>query len=162
MIRNQSAYYKVVPCNRTAGKSDVEKENYKILEDRNDLNGDVGKEWLALYSVKYENGTPILADSLKFKTGKGAPEGYSEGIHAFDEGSAFNLTHKPFCYKDPYDGTYVYFKTDTVSVKEQTAAGSLFSGGSLAIGAVAGLLVGCGATFLITIIAGKKKKKETA
>ncbi|MEE3429154.1 MAG: hypothetical protein VZQ55_09355, partial [Ruminococcus sp.] len=106
MIRNQSAYYKVVPCNRTEGNSDVEKENYKILEDRNDLNGDVGKEWLALYSVKYENGMPILADSLKFKTGKGAPEGYSEGIHAFSQGSAFNLTHKPFCYKDPYDGTY--------------------------------------------------------
>jgi hypothetical protein len=28
MIRNQSAYYKVVPCNRTEGNSDVEKENY--------------------------------------------------------------------------------------------------------------------------------------
>ncbi|MEE3427808.1 MAG: hypothetical protein VZQ55_02365, partial [Ruminococcus sp.] len=123
MIKNQSAYYKVVTCNRTEGNSDVEKENYKILGDRNDLNGDVGQEWLALYSVKYENGTPILADSLKFKMGKGAPEGYSEGIHAFSQGSAFNLTHKPFCYKDPYDGTYVYFKTDTVSVKEQTAAG---------------------------------------
>ncbi len=162
MIKNQSAYYKVVTCNRTEGNSDVEKENYKILGDRNDLNGDVGQEWLALYSVKYENGTPILADSLKFKTGKGAPEGYDIGIHMFGSGSAFNLTHKPFCYKDPYDGTYVYFKTDTVSVKEQTAAGSLFSGGSLAIGAVAGLLVGCGATFLITIIAGKKKKRETA
>ncbi len=162
MVRNQSAYYKVVTCNRTEGNSDVEKENYKILGDRNDLNGDVGQEWLALYSVKYENGMPILADSLKFKTGKGAPEGYSEGIHAFDKGSAFNLTHKPFCYNDPYDGTYVYFKTDTVSVKEQTAAGSLFSGGSLAIGAVAGLLVGCGVTFLITRYIGKKKKRETA
>ena len=162
MIRNQSAYYKVVTCNRTEGNSDVEKENYKILEDRNDLNGDVGQEWLALYSVKYENGTPILADSLKFKTGKGAPEGYDIGIHMFGSGSAFNLTHKPYCYKDPYDGTYVYFKTDTVSVKEQTAAGSVFSGGSLAIGAVAGLLVGCVVTFLITRYIGKKKKRETA
>ena len=162
MIKNQSAYYKVVPCNRTEGNSDVEKENYKILEDRNDLNGDVGQEWLALYSVKYENGTPILADSLKFKTGKGAPEGYDIGIHMFGSGSAFNLTHKPYCYKDPYDGTYVYFKTDNVSVKEQTAAGSVFSGGSLAIGAAAGLLVGCVVTFLITRYIGKKKKRETA
>ncbi len=158
MIRNQSAYYKVVPCNRTEGNSDVEKENYKILGDRNDLNGDVGKEWLALYSVKYENGTPILADSLKFKTGKGAPEGYSQGIHAFSQGSAFNLTHKPFCYKDPYDGTYVYFKTDTVSVKEQTAVGSLFSGGSLAIGAVAGLLVG-GAVVLLLSFSVRKRRE---
>ena len=160
MIRNQSAYYKVVPCNRTEGKSSVEKENYKILEDRNDLNGDVGQEWLALYSVKYENGTPILADSLKFKRGKGVPEGYEQGIHMFGSGSVFNLTHYPYCYKDPYEGTYVYFKTDTVSVKDQTAAGSVFSGGSLAIGAVAGLLVGCVATFLITRFTGKKKKEE--
>ena len=159
MIRNQSAYYKVVPCNRTEGNSDVEKENYKILGDRNDLNGDVGQEWLALYSVKYENGTPILADSLKFKTGKGAPEGYSEGIHAFSQGSAFNLTHRPFCYNDPYDGTYVYFKTDTVSVKEQTAAGSLFSGGSLAIGVVAGLLVGSAFTLLLSF--SIRKRRET-
>ena len=149
-----------MPCNRAEGDSSVEKENYKILGDRNDLNGDVGQEWLALYSVKYENGTPILADSLKFKRGKGTPEGYEKGIHMFGKGSVFNLTHKPYCYNDPYDGTYVYFKTDTVSVKDQTAAGSVFSGGSLAIGAVAGLLVGCGLTFLITRIAGKKKKKE--
>ena len=158
MIRNQSAYYKVVTCNRTEGNSDVEKENYKILEDRNDLNGDVGQEWLALYSVKYENGTPILADSLKFKTGKGAPEGYDIGIHMFGSGSAFNLTHKPYCYKDPYDGTYVYFKTDTVSVKEQTAAGSVFSGGSLAIGAVAGLLVG-GAVVLLLSFSVRKRRE---
>ncbi|MEE3428622.1 MAG: hypothetical protein VZQ55_06620, partial [Ruminococcus sp.] len=90
--------------------------------------------------------------------GKGAPEGYSEGIHAFSQGSAFNLTHKPFCYKDPYDGTYVYFKTDTVSVKEQTAAGSLFSGGSLAIGAVAGLLVG-GAVVLLLSFSVRKRRE---
>ncbi len=160
MIKNQSAYYKVVPCNRTEGKSDVEKENYKILEDRNDLNGDVGQEWLALYSVKYENGTPILADSLKLKMGKGdAPEGYEKGIHMFGSGSAFNLTHKPYCYNDPYDGTYVYFKTDTVSVKEQTAAGSLFSGGSLAIGVVAGLLVGSAFTLLLSF--SIRKRRET-
>jgi hypothetical protein len=77
----------------------------------------------------------------------------------FGSGSAFNLTHKPYCYKDPYDGTYVYFKTDTVSVKEQTAAGSLFSGGSLAIGAVAGLLVGSAFTLLLSF--SIRKRRET-
>ncbi|MBR2280251.1 MAG: hypothetical protein IJ903_04915 [Ruminococcus sp.] len=161
MIRNQSAYYKVVPCNRTEGDSSVEKENYKILGDRNDLNGDVGQEWLALYSVKYENGTPILADSLKLKMGKAEAieGGYEKGIHMFGSGSVFNLTHYPYCYKDPYDGTYVYFKTDTVSVKEQTAAGSLFSGGSLAIGAVAGLLVGSAFTLLLSF--SIRKRRET-
>ncbi|MBQ7745181.1 MAG: hypothetical protein IJT85_06375, partial [Ruminococcus sp.] len=71
MIKNQTAYYKAVLCNRTAGSSDVEKKNYEILKDRNDLNGDVGQQWLSLYSVKYENGMPILADSLKLKMGNG-------------------------------------------------------------------------------------------
>ena len=104
---------------------------------------------------------PILADSLKLKMGKGgAPEGYEQGIHMFGSGSVFNLTHHPYCYKDPYEGTYVYFKTDTVSVKEQTAAGSLFSGGSLAIGTVAGLLVGGALVVLLSFSVRKRREAK--
>ena len=162
MIQNQTAYYKAVLCNRTAGNSDVEKENYKILQDRNDLNGDVGKQWLSLYSVKYVNGLPILADSLKLKMGKGnAPEGYTTGIHKFGEQTVFNLTSAPnYCYNDPYDGTYVYFKNDTATVKDLTATGSLFSGGSIALGALIGLIVGSTITLFIVNNSRKKKKEE--
>jgi hypothetical protein len=162
MIKNQTAYYKAVLCNRTAGKSDVEKENYKILGDRNDLNGDVGQQWLSLYSVKYENGTPILADSLKLKMGNGdAPDGYTNGIHRFGEKDVvFNLTSRLYCYNDPNDGTYVYFKNDTATVKDLTATGSLFSGGSIALGAFIGLIVGSALT--IFIVNNKKKKEEKA
>ncbi len=163
MIKNQTAYYKVVLCNRTAGDSSVEKKNYEILQDRNDLNGDVGTQWLALYSVKYENGTPILADSLKLKMGEGgAPEGYETGIHKFGEKAAFNLTYPLYCYNDPYNGTYIYFKNDTSTVKDLTAAGSTFSSGSIAIGAVAGLLAGSAVTLLLLRVTSKKKKEETA
>jgi hypothetical protein len=161
MIKNQTAYYKAVSCNRTDGSSNVEKKNHEILLDRADLNGDVGKQWLALYSVKYENGMPILADSLKFKLGKGgAPEGYTTGIHMFGEEAVQNLTDAsksmPLCYNDPNEGTYIFFKRDTA----KTAAGSLFSGGSLALGGVIGLAVGGLLTFTVIQLANKKKKKE--
>ena len=159
MIKNQTAYYKAVLCNRTAGSSDLEKKNHEILKDRNDLNGDVGMQWLSLYSVKYENGTPILADSLKVKMGKGdAPEGYTTGVHRFGEQNAFNLTSRLYCYNDPNDGTYVYFKNDTATVKNLTTSGSTFSGGVLAIGTVAGVLFGGAVTYLIMMLINKRKK----
>ncbi len=164
MIKNQTAYYKAVLCNRTAGSSNVEKKNYEILKDRNDLNGDVGQQWLSLYSVKYENGMPILADSLKLKMGNGnAPDGYTNGIHRFGEKDVvFNLTSRLYCYNDPNDGTYVYFKNETSTVKDLTAAGSTFSGGTLALGIGAGAIVGCALTLLLLKVDNKKKKKESA
>ena len=164
MIKNQTAYYKAVLCNRTEGKSNVEKENYRILGDRNDLNGDVGMQWLSLYSVKYENGTPILADSLKLKMGNGdAPDGYTNGIHRFGEKDVvFNLTSRLYCYNDPNDGTYVYFKNDTSTVKDLTAAGSTFSGGSLAIGVAAGLLGGAALTLILLFSTRKRRENQPA
>ncbi|MBQ7745783.1 MAG: hypothetical protein IJT85_09520, partial [Ruminococcus sp.] len=161
MVKNQTAYYKAVLCNRTAGSSAFEKKNYEILKDRNDLNGDVGMQWLTLYSVKYENGMPILADSLKLKMGNGnAPDGYTNGIHRFGEKDVvFNLTSRLYCYNDPSEGTYVYFKNDTSTVKDLTATGSLFSGGSIALGALVGLIVGSAITLFIV---NNKKKKESA
>ena len=159
MIKNQTAYYKAVLCNRTAGSSNVEKKNYEVLKDRNDLNGDVGTQWLSLYSVKYENGMPILADSLKCKMGSGdIPEGYTTGVHRFGEKNAFNLTSRLYCYNDPNDGTYVYFKNDTSTVKDLTTSGSTFSGGVVAIGTVAGVLFGGAVTYLIMMLINKRKK----
>jgi hypothetical protein len=163
MLKNQTAYYKVVTCNRTdGGGSDIEKKNNEILLDRADLNGDVGQQWLALYSVKYDKGLPILADSLKFKQGKGgAPDGYTTGIHMFGEEAAQNLTEsepKHLCYNDPKEGTYVFFKVDTSA----TAAGSLFSGGSLMIGVLIGLVVGGGLMWLLTFSSKKRKEKSAS
>ena len=179
VINNQTAYYKVVPCNRKEGKSDVEKENFKVLGTSNDLNGDVGKQWLALYSVKYEYGRPILADSLKVVKGsKALPSGYETGIHRFGEGAAFNLTSEFYCYNDKPKGTYVYFKNDAKSVKTMTTStgtattadkktgenttGSFFSAGSLALGVGVGLLLGAGIAVLILLPMMKKKKVSEA
>ena len=162
MIRNQTAYYKVVSCNRKQGNSNVEKKNFEILKDRNDLNGDVGKQWLSLYSVKYKNGAPILADSLKMQWGSKLPDGYSTGIHRFGEKAAFNLTSLYYCYNDPNEGTYVYYKHDNAFVKDLTAAASVFSGGSIALGAVLGLIVGGGVMLLLTFSVRKRKEAMLA
>ena len=163
MIKNQTAYYKAVLCNRTDGSSDLEKKNHEILKDRNDLNGDVGMQWLSLYSVKYKNGMPILADSLKVRMGSGdMPDGYTTGIHRFGEKNAFNLTSKLYCYNDPNDGTYVFFKNDTSTVKDLSTTGSAFSGGTLAIGTVIGLAAGIGLTLLFTVASKKRKENQTA
>ena len=161
MIKNQTAYYKSVLCNRTDGSSDLEKKNHEILKDRNDLNGDVGTQWLSLYSVKYENGTPILADSLKFKMGSGdIPDGYTTGIHRFGEKNAFNLTSRLYCYNDPNNGTYVYFKNDTATVKDLTASGSTFSGGVVAIGVAAGMLGGVALTLALSAYRRKRRQNK--
>ena len=162
MIQNQTAYYKSVLCNRTDGSSDLEKKNHEILKDRNDLNGDVGMQWLSLYSVKYENGFPILADSLKAVLGNKQPDGYDTGIHRFGEENAFNLTSKFYCYNDPNDGTYVYFKRADKSVKEQTVAGSVFSGGALAVGTVVGIAAGAAFVLLLNFSVRKRRENQAS
>jgi hypothetical protein len=169
VVRNDTAYYKVVPCNRKEGKSEVEKTNYSILKTANDLNGDVGKQWLSLYSVKYEKGRPILASSLTvIKGSSDLPKGYETGIHRFGESAAFNLTSKLYCYNDEPDGTYVYFKNADRTVEAMTGGsgigtfGSLFSGTSMAIGAGVGLILGGGIVALIMTSAGRRRKETPA
>ena len=167
VIKSDSAYYKVVPCNRKEGSSDIEKENYRILGTANDLNGDVGKQWLSLYSVRYEKGKPILADSLKVVKGSDElPSGYEAGIHRFGEPAKFNLTSTLYCYNDKPNGTYVFFKNADKTVKEMTggsnkvSSGSMFSFGSLAIGGGIGLLLGGGLAALVMTAARKRKEKN--
>ena len=169
VVKNDSAYYKAAQCNRKPGSTELEQKNYEILGTTNDLNGDVGKQWLSLYSVKYEQGRPILADSLKCITGTDVlPKGYETGIHRFGEGAAFNLTSEFFCYNDTPDGTFVYFKQDSKTVSELTGKntaiviGSIFSNGSLLIGAGVGAVIGAGAALLIITAVRRKKKEEIA
>ena len=150
-VRNDTAYYQAVLCNR---KSDS--EDYAAMKDFGDLNGDVGKQWLVLYTLRNSSG-PILADSLKVVTGNhDMPEGYSTGIHMIGLKSAVNLTDDRYTYNDDMKGIYVYFKNGETSA---TGTASAFGSGVLALVGAGGVLVGVilGAVIAVLI---KKKKEE--
>ena len=151
VIKNQSAYYKAVECNRKPSD-----EYYNTVDTCADMNGDVGKQWLALYAVKNEAMNPILASSLKVVVGDSKlPAGYTTGIHMFGSGAAFNLNSSLYDWNESAKSVIVYFKTDD---SVPSATGTNFTGGTLALTGGAGVAVGA----LATAFAMKpRKKKET-
>ena len=155
--RNDTAYYRVAECNR---KSDA--PYYEQLQNFADLNGDVGKQWLALYYVKYEGQAPIKADSLKVVTGNSnLPTGYERGIHMFG-GDTLNLTDKHYCYNDTNKGTYVYFQVDESVLKTASLSASNFSTGSAFLFSGIGLAVGAGIAVAIMFVLNKKKETKVS
>ncbi len=157
VVRNDSAYYRVVECNR---KPDA--DFYDVLQNYADLNGDVGKQWLALYYARQDGHAPIKADSLKVVTGTSTiPTGYSNlGIHNFETENAYNLTSKYYCYNDPNKGTYVYFNLDESAIKNASVTGSNFSTGSAVLFAGIGAVVGAGIAVAIMFVLNKKKETK--
>ena len=152
MLKNQSAYYKAVECNRTEAD-----EMFKALGTCADMNGDVGQQWLALYAVKNEAVEPILASSLKVVVDDTQmPAGYTTGIHMFGTDAAFNLNSSLYDWNDSAPSVYIYFKTDDSAA---STAGSNFTVGSLALAGGAGLLIGAAITAVAS--AAIKKKEET-
>ena len=170
VIKNQSAYYKAVECNRTSGD-----EKYKNIGKFADMNGDVGKQWLALYAVKNEAMAPILADSLLVKVNEtDLPAGYTTGIHMFGSDSAFNLNDSKYVWNANASKVFVYFNVDDNPVSTSTGAsvgtntdsasvtGSVFTMGNLVLSAGIGLLLGAGIVALVFIAMKPKKKEEKA
>ena len=148
VLKNQSAYYKLAECNRNAND-----EFYSVLGTGADMNGGVGKQWLALYTVKKDLMHPILASSLKVVTDSvEIPAGYTTGIHMFGSDAAFNLNSSLYDWNNSAPSIYVYFQTDDAVTK----TGSIFTGGALALTGGAGIALGAVATALIMM---KKKKK---
>ena len=149
MLKNQSAYYKAVECNRTE-----KDEMFKVLGNRADMNGDVGRQWLALYAVKNNVMDPILASSLKVVVDNPQlPAGYKTGIHMFGTDAAFNLNNSLYDWNNDAKSVYVYFQTDDAPAASTT--GSNFSAGALAIAGGAGIVVGA----LVTALVMKTKRK---
>ena len=108
VIKNQAAYYKAVECNRAG-----DDEWYNTLGSSADLNGTVGRQWLALYTAKNENMSPIIADSLKVVVGStDVPTDYTTGIHMFGSGSAYNLNNTQLVWNNDAKSVFVYFNVD--------------------------------------------------
>ena len=168
VIKNQSAYYKAVECNRTSGD-----EKFKDIGNCADLNGDVGKQWLALYAVKNEAMAPIIADSLiAVINNTDLPAGYTTGIHMFGSDSAFNLNDSRYVWDGNASKVFVYFNVDDEVVStsagtnanngsaNSTVSGSVYTGGYLFLAGGIGLLLGAGIVVLIFFAAKPKKKEE--
>ncbi|MBO6108516.1 MAG: hypothetical protein J6P16_03820 [Eubacterium sp.] len=154
--RKTSVYYRAVRCNRTEGSTDIEKKNYEAMEDKADLNGDIGRQWLALYSVRYEDGYPILADSLKYSyQDDKLPSGYETGIHEFGSVSACNLNKKAYLFNSSAPSIYVHYKTEEKTVTELSTAGSMFSTGSVVLGGGVGMVIGA---LLATLVMRRRRK----
>ena len=155
VVRNDAAYYTVALTNRPETA-----DHYKCLEDFSDLNGDAGKEWLALYYNKDVNREPILADSLKVVTGTASiPEGYTKGIHMFGSTAAANITDSRYTYNDNLNGIYVYYMTEETSPAD---AASVFSAGNLAVIGVSGLALGAVLGVITTSVIKRKKSAAAA
>ena len=150
VIKNQTAYYKAVECNRSVGD-----EFYEMLDCYADMNGDVGKQWLALYAQKSDSYPPILANSLLVKVDNDeVPANFKTGIHMFGSSAAFNLNSELYDWNKDAPSVRVYFKVD--ESKAASTSGSNFTAGSLAISGVAGFAAGA----IVSILASTAKKKR--
>ena len=156
VFKNQTAYYKAVECNRSN-----KAEFWDILGTFADMNGDVGSQWLALYAVKNEAMSPILASSLLAVVGNAdIPAGYKTGIHMFGSSSAFNLNSNLYDWNQKATKVFVYFKTDDSAA---SSTGTTFTGGTLALTGGGGIAVGAIATaFAMKSTKKKKENPETA
>ena len=155
VVRNDASYYTAAMTNRSE-----KHEQYKALNDYADLNGDVGKEWLALYYCRNINAEPILADSFKIVTGTASmPEGYNKGIHMFGSNAAANLTDSRYTYNYKLNGLYVYYLTETAAPSQ---AASTFSGGALALVGAGGAVIGAALGAIAALMIKRKKKAAPA
>ena len=161
VIKNQSAYYKSVECNRA--ESD---EWYETLGTSADLNGTVGKQWLALYAERNENDAPIIADSLKVVVGSAdVPADYTTGIHLFGSDAAYNLNNNQLVWNNKAKSVYVYYTLDETAANASTSnansaemTGSVTTSGFIALAGIGGLALGAIGTFCIMALMKKKKK----
>ena len=158
VIKNQTAYYKAALCNRTE-----KDEKFGEIGNKADLNGDVGRKWVALYSVKNEAQNPILADSFKVVYGtSNVPLDYERGIHKFGSGAAFDMNNTYYAWNHGKGGIYVYYKLDDEVDSRANAVGTFQTGGMYAAVGGIGLLVGLLAGSLLVKRSNKKKEEETA
>ena len=150
---NAYAFYDAVECNRTK-----KSEDWENLKTYGDLNGDVGRQWIALYTTKNpEIGEPILASSLKTVVGKtDLPAGYEEGLKLSGAKAFLNLTDDHYTYNNETGGIYLYWQRPaSTSIGGQASA---MNSGTLAIAAGGGFFAG-GALGMCVMSIVKKKKK---
>ena len=149
---DQFAYYEVVKCNRqeiglhTSAQGGVSDYKSWGCGDAADINADVGKQWLALYVNRSEaKGSPILADTLRLRTGKEEiekakaagkstdkveleaakmPEGYNGCLHMFTYENPVKIDETAYCYREDNKGMYLFWKGDETAFAQTTSTGA--------------------------------------
>ncbi len=149
-------YYKAVKCNRVAQNMVTDKT--ELLGDNGDLNGDVGKQWVALYTTTDPAaGDPITNDFRVQYNNTKIPDDRIP-LSIFCESSVQNLTNAKsgYTYSDDKNGIYLFY-----SAEESAFAGSVISDGGyyVLIGGVSALIAAVIA-FFVGKNAGKKGKKK--
>ena len=97
-------------------------------DNRGDLNGDAGDQWLALYTTTDKAmGNPILADSIVAKTGddggEKAPASDYVPLTLFGRENPQNLVDENYSYNDKVNGIWMWYKggvTETVLEDDTT------------------------------------------
>ena len=178
---DQFDYYEVAKCNRqeigihTSAQNGVSDYQEWGCGDAADLNADVGKQWLALYVNRAgKKGQPILAGTLKLRTGKEEvkngnkaadaskmPDGYDGCLHMFNSTGPVLLDNEEYCFRSDNEGMYVYWKTDANAYPAEATA-SVFGGGVLALAGFGGIGLGILGTTIVMLPKMKKKKEEEA
>ena len=149
-------YYKAVKCNRV--QQGMVTDKTELLGDLGDINGDVGKQWVALYTTKDSAaGNPITVNFRVQYNNTKIPDDRVP-LSIFCESTAQNLTNEKsgYTYSNGKNGIYLFYGAD-----ESAFAGSVISDGGYYV------LVGGGCAIVAAAIAffvgksvGKKGKKK--
>lgn len=155
---NVFTYYTAVNCNRQ--EAQMVNDKTKILKGFGDINGDVGKQWVALYTTTDPAaGHPITTDFVVKYADFNIPDEDS-ALSLFGENTAQNLTNSKggFTYADGKNGIYLFYGTDPTIF-----AGSVFSTESYALIAGAGMIVAAIVSYFVSKkIRSKNDGKENA
>ncbi|MBR2087306.1 MAG: hypothetical protein IJ906_09265, partial [Oscillospiraceae bacterium] len=162
---DQYVYYEVVKCDRqdigvnSKAQDGVDQYAEWGCGDAADLSCDIGKQWLALYTVKSDKkGAPILADSLKLQYGSDAvPAGCTVPLHFFTYTHAADLGDLAYAFNNNKYGVYFFWDTDA-----NAFTATAFTGGQLALAGVGGLAVGILGATVVTMMTRKRKETPEA
>lgn len=142
-------YYKAVLCNRIEKKFVT--DNNRILKSYGDLNGDIGKEWVALYFTKDSTaGRPITVDILTQKGSNQIPTGKTP-LTMFGEKSAVNLVDSRYCFDDAIGGLYLFY-----SAAKAPVTSSVMTQNTTILSAVGAAVI----TFALSFIVARKTKRN--
>ncbi len=149
-------YYKAVKCNRV--QQGMVTDKTELLGDNGDLNGDVGKQWVALYTTTDSAaGDPITNDFRVQYNNTKIPDDRIP-LSIFCESSVQNLTNAKsgYTYSDDKKGIYLFY-----SAEESAFAGSVISDGGYYVLVGGGCaIVAAAIAFFVGKSAGKKGKKK--